>query len=445
MLLAPALSAWTAFLLCLYVTRSPWPAITGGYLFGFSTYELGQLLGGHLNLALICIVPLIVLIVLLHLDGRLSSRRFIVLFTAAVIGQFLISSEILLTTTLLGAATLLVSVVVMWGRRNALRSLIPRILVGYGLAGLLLIPYLYLMVAQGIPGRPLNDPFFYSSDVLNFVVPTPITLVGGTALLRISSSFTGNIGENAAYLGLPLLGIIAWFSITHWRNVQGKLLTIMLAVACLFSLGNRLHIRGVPAIRLPWVPFAHLPIFENVLPARLMMYAFLVIALMVSIWLAEGRSRKWLRWVVVGVSIALLFPNVEAGLWHSPAQTPAFFSDALYKKYVSPGEIVLALPMRGDAMLWQAQTDFFFRLVGGYTGAHPPTEKNYPILSDLFFDRLPVERAGEFRGLLASHRVRLVIVREDSGLGRGLSQLLGTLPIPVGGVLLYPFPRSGLG
>ena len=36
--LMPALSAWTAYLLCRHLTKSFWPSLAGGYIFGFSAY-----------------------------------------------------------------------------------------------------------------------------------------------------------------------------------------------------------------------------------------------------------------------------------------------------------------------------------------------------------------------------------------------------------------------
>ena len=41
-LLVPAVSAFTAYLLCRHLTRSLWASLVGGYLFGFSSYMLGQ-------------------------------------------------------------------------------------------------------------------------------------------------------------------------------------------------------------------------------------------------------------------------------------------------------------------------------------------------------------------------------------------------------------------
>ena len=42
-LVAPALSAWTGFLLARYLTRDTLASFIGGYLFGFSSYELGEM------------------------------------------------------------------------------------------------------------------------------------------------------------------------------------------------------------------------------------------------------------------------------------------------------------------------------------------------------------------------------------------------------------------
>src|SRR5438132_1425304 len=63
-LAAPALAGWGAFLLCRQVTRSFWPSVAGGYLFAFSSYEIGQMGAGHLNLTLVFALPLAAYLVL---------------------------------------------------------------------------------------------------------------------------------------------------------------------------------------------------------------------------------------------------------------------------------------------------------------------------------------------------------------------------------------------
>ena len=58
--ICPALAAWTAFLLCRYLTAAFWSSLIGGYLFGFSAYVLGHVLGGHPDCFAVFLVPLIV-------------------------------------------------------------------------------------------------------------------------------------------------------------------------------------------------------------------------------------------------------------------------------------------------------------------------------------------------------------------------------------------------
>ena len=77
-LLAPALSAWAGFLLAQYITRDTSSSLIAGYLFGFSSYELGEMLG-HLHLNMTFVVPLLVLLVVQRIrgifhGGALSSR-----------------------------------------------------------------------------------------------------------------------------------------------------------------------------------------------------------------------------------------------------------------------------------------------------------------------------------------------------------------------------------
>ena len=66
-LLAPALAGWAAFVLCRWITRSYWPSIAGGWVFGFSSYIVSALLT-HLNDVLVFPVPLAVWLVLRRLQ-----------------------------------------------------------------------------------------------------------------------------------------------------------------------------------------------------------------------------------------------------------------------------------------------------------------------------------------------------------------------------------------
>src|SRR3954447_5503483 len=92
-LLAPTLSAWTAFLLCHHVTRTLWPSFVGGFVFGFSSYVVVELQGLH-HLAFVALVPVVVLLVVRRIDGSLGERRFVVLVALALAAQLLVSTEV---------------------------------------------------------------------------------------------------------------------------------------------------------------------------------------------------------------------------------------------------------------------------------------------------------------------------------------------------------------
>src|SRR4029453_19200919 len=110
-LAAPALAAFTAFLLCRELTRNWYASVAGGYLFGFSSYMLGQTLN-HVNLALVFLLPLAALLAVRHARGEISDRRYVVSLTAVAVAKFLIFLEVLMTALLAGTLALGVAVVV---------------------------------------------------------------------------------------------------------------------------------------------------------------------------------------------------------------------------------------------------------------------------------------------------------------------------------------------
>src|SRR5690348_16379149 len=71
-ILMPALAAWTAYLLCHYLTGRTLPSLVGGYLFGFSSYVLSAELS-HIHTAAVFLLPLVALLVLRFLRGETSA------------------------------------------------------------------------------------------------------------------------------------------------------------------------------------------------------------------------------------------------------------------------------------------------------------------------------------------------------------------------------------
>ena len=444
-LLAPALAATMAYLVCRHLTRRFWPSLLAGYLFGFSPYELGHL-RGHLNLMLIFPIPLAAYLVLLRLDEAIGPRAFALLLGGVLCTQFLFSSEIFATLSVFGALALgLAYVLLPADLKPRLRSAGVLILCAYGIALILLSPYLYSVVAQGIPRTPISDPDAYASDLLNLVIPTPLTLIGGAALEPIARTFRGNYAEEGAYLGVPLLLVVALFARSHGRRPAGRLLLCALGAVALASLGPALHVAGQRIAPLPWKLALLLPVLNNALPGRFAVYTSFVIAVIVALWLSAARVAAPKQWALAGLGAVFLLPNLGYPGWAAPAATPAFIADKLYRAHLHEGDNVLVIPFgaNGKSMLWQAEAGMYFRMAAGYgTGSLPRDFFRWPIAYTFYSGRLIPGYAAQLRAYLAAHGVQEIVVADGTpGPWPQLFGSLGTDPVKTGGVVLYRVPE----
>jgi hypothetical protein len=125
---------------------------------------------------------------------------------------------------------------------------------------------------------------------------------------------------------------------------------------------------------------------------------------------------------------------------------PQFFQTALYKHYLSPGEDVLVIPFgeRGNSMLWQADTNFYFAMPGGYiSDATPVSALADPEISVIFDGStpgliVPARNAPLLRTFLQRHNIRHVVI--EPGYERAWAPVLGQIagaPDRVGGILLF--------
>jgi hypothetical protein len=123
-LLFPALSAWTAFILCRHLVRQYWIAMLGGYIYGFSSYILAQQAVGYIHVTAAFIVPLLVYLTQVYLEGGLGRVRFVALMSILLVWQFLIANEVFATSLFLGAITIAVAMAIMPDARPRLFDLI---------------------------------------------------------------------------------------------------------------------------------------------------------------------------------------------------------------------------------------------------------------------------------------------------------------------------------
>jgi hypothetical protein len=457
--LMPALAAWTAFLLCRHVTRALWPSLAGGYLFGFSAYMLGQLVGGHLHMTSVFLLPLMALVVLRYVEGDLTGRGLPLRLGPLLALQFSFSTEIAFTLTLVLLSALGLAFVVAPSVRARLRSL-PLALAGaYGLAGVLLSPLLWFMLAnfRDEPYNPVS-PGEYSSDLLNFVVPTELVAVGAGWADTIARHFTGHIEEQGAYLGVPALVVVGWFAVLAWRTEAARFLVVTVLGVAFISFGASLHVQGRQVVGLPWEHVGYLTLFNSMLPVRLCVYVALGVSVIVAMWAASRDVPRWVRVVLPALAVLALLPDLGVDRWSSTPGGPAFITDGTYRSCLRPGENTLILPFggRGNSMLWQAETDFRFRMASGYVSAVPPEEFRHPAAVEAIatYGELPAGDVAALREYLRLKQVSVILVEQGPvsdwvagvlhyrpnhwpGLLRGIAE-----PESIGGVLVYRLDGS---
>ena len=137
---------------------------------------------------------------------------------------------------------------------------------------------------------------------------------------------------------------------------------------------------------------------------------------MTKSWLARAA-----RWALALVAVAAIFADLPTFAevvvppppkhW-TPAipslqptnALPAFFTDGLYQRYLTPGEIVVVVSHRGNAgMLFQADTDFYFRIDGGFINASLSRVDALPLPVAAISSPHPGQQAG-LRGATSRHR-----------------------------------------
>jgi hypothetical protein len=452
-ILIPAVNAWAAYLLCRTAGARYWPSVAGGYVFGFSTYVLGQSLG-HPFISLVAMLPLAVYLVLRHQLQSISGKRFLIALIGVLTFQFLTSTEVFLTMTMVGTAVFALAMLLLPQRRGPLLETGKLIAVAYAITGVLVSPYLISTVTAHQTLTHI-DPIYYSADPLNLIVPTRIT-VGGRELYAIGQRFTGNLAENGTYFGVPLLLVLALFAWQRRRDRIALLLLGTFGIALVAALGPRLNVLGTATgVRLPWAPFLHLPIFKYVLPERIVVYAWLALGIAVALWLSSASRWRWAKWALVGVGLISILPDPRAGdplpptngasIWSTPRSVPPFFRNGDRPLFTGRPNL-LVLPYNeagnGNNLYWQAEAGMAYAMPGGYlSGTIPENFTCWPIVVRLRTEDYRRADRGELLAFLAAKQVDGVVA--PLAVARHAAPLLGALPGPprrTGGVAIYRVP-----
>jgi hypothetical protein len=377
-IMAPACSAFSFYVLARRLTSSEAAALIGGYLYGFSTYVLQQD-NAALNLCLVPIPPLMLLLVVDRLKNRLSARRFILNAALLLTLQFLLSLEIAAFCVVFGFMAWCVALVYLSPLRLHLYRLLTEILAAGLLFAIVVSPLLWELLQTR---RTINLPFFwryyYVADLANIFIPSAHNFWGCLSGWNV----TAHGGqEEDAYLGLPWLGILAAQLPAARHAALTRYLLVIFVVLLVASLGPQLWVDGhYLSITLPWTMFSSLPLLGQALPARFALFASLAAALLAVQFLERGGRWRLCLGALAAVAI-LPSPHV----WR-PCPNASFFAPGRVQAVLGTAPQLLILPFanNGPSSYWQMESQFAFTQTGGYLGYRPAAVQSFPGLNQIF-------------------------------------------------------------
>jgi glycosyltransferase involved in cell wall biosynthesis len=371
--LAATALAWYWVIRRWLVPEHRWAAAAGGALAAFAPPMISHA-NAHPNFCVLFVIPLIVDRALrLCAPGhpRRVRRDGVVLGLLSAYQVFLGEEAFLLAA--LGMLAFAVSYGLM--RPDVTREVWRPLLGGLGVAAAVSIP---------IVAFPLWWQFFgpqsYTSVLhgdaagnspLAFVEYAQRSLFGDEAT---ADALALNRTEQNAFYGWPLLALCGAAAYLLWRSTAVRALTVTTLLMAWLSLGQRIGVPGTDLVLPgPWKLLADKPLFESVIEGRVAMVCAPALGILVALALGRALSSpapKHRTLGAIAVAAALLpilptpFPVKER------AEVPRFVASGLWKKYLPEGRALVPVPVpdpaSADALHWQIDQDFGFRLPGGY-------------------------------------------------------------------------------
>ena len=451
---APPAAAWAAFVLCRRLTGRFWPSLAGGAVYGFSAYEMNHSVPGHLNITFSLLVPLIGYLIAARRDGAIGRAPFICLLATALLLQMLVFLETFAGVSVMIAAGLPVA---YWLARPAARpavaALSRQIGTAYAAAVAVGSPYLGYVLTHAPAGFARNVPRTDALNLASLLVPRPQRTLH-LGWLHAAAAALPAVSQ-AGYVGLPLLALAVALAVWRWQSRATRFLALMVVFATLIAVGPDLAIGSLHPVPLPWALAWKLPLARSAFPVRFMVFGYLALAVLLAMWLAAPLRLATLRWAVGVLAAAVVIadiPYISAPQPSSGAALPHFITAGQYRHYLARGETVMVISGRGNAgMLFQAVTDGYFRLAGGFVNQAMTEQSDLPPpISDL-------NSAGSGPDRTAGNSVASTALDylEDSGVGAVLFE--NNSPQPhllsafrdmklrsrvVGGVTMFQIPHD---
>ena len=371
------LDGWCTFLWLRRHVRHPVAAWVGGLMMVLGPYASTRA-HGHMGLLLFFSVPLL----FIATERVVSDPRHDHLRWGAAIGtlaavQLLCWEETLTLFVIVVGSTLVISAL-LFPRAVKERIVPPAITLVVALAVFLTIsavPLAYQFLGPGRITGSIQGPNTFVTDVVNLVVPGWGTALQSQFTTALASHWTGGFMEADAYIGIPLLGM-SLYTVIRWRRDRWlRVVGLGTAAALVWSLGPFLHVDGIThhLLPLPGRLLAHLPLLQDILPARFDLFMDLGLGAVIAIFVERAvLAGRWHGRLAAGAAVILVCVTLAPSLPISAytTDTPRYFLPGGDVDALPLGTVALVVPygdglMSMDPMLWQAESGFRVRMVSG--------------------------------------------------------------------------------
>jgi len=343
----------------------------GGAVFGFSP---GMVNAGiaHYQIQFAVLVPLMIEAVLCVITGRGSPLLAGAWLGVLAAAQLFTGEEMISNAAIAG---LVLVVVLALSRPSAVLARLRGTVVGLGVAAavaLLLCAHALWTQFHG-PLTEHGSPWLiaqHGNGLGAFVNPQAQLLFHTASSAAYAASHGADAAEYLAYLGPPLLILVAAVTIWYWRDLRVRSAGVTWAVLEALSLG----VNG-PLLPFHWLQA--LPLLGDTFPSRLSVLADGAAAAVLAFGLdlawssvprTAGFPRRAAPAVVALLAVLPLVPRPVAAV--PGARVPAAWGAVFTRLRLPPGADALVVPLpysqQGEAMLWQADTGQPAELVAGW-------------------------------------------------------------------------------
>lgn len=427
------LNGWAAYWLCRCANAKHTPAVIAGAIFTYSPYFIAEMLGRPNNYCFYPI-PIYYALTALLIQQRISQTKYAIAAGTTLAALFYTSPELAAETAMMTSIAAIIWWMTSQTDRNKIQTALPAAIT----AGLLAItaasPFIYAMLTTPHPAQ-IFPPLLTAADAANFIIPTPITWLGGNRWEYIQMMWHSYIAEQDDYLGIPLILLLYSYWKSNRNNPRARTLTYCTAASAILAMGPVMQICGYCTnIPLPGLLIYVTPMLHEMFPTRLAAFTMLGATTTLAVWLTTSNTNTWKKAAATSIIAITLWPNFPNGWWNVTQQDPKFFKRQTYKQYIQPNSNVLILPAGAEAhdCYWQAQSHFYWNMPRGWLGAAVPGNHYSTHIASY-----------QFPQWLRKHNVQTVLVQTRyADRYRALTKQLG-LPLNyTGGITIYTTPKG---